>query len=353
MKNIYLILLCVCLFWACQKEEDSQIINNSDALNRDSPLTSNLKRLTQNPTTFDNFIDGSSKIRLELPAQMTINNDVIFSLNTTSDYSTLIEILEDTPNQDNINLNFPVNMSTIDYSMVTISSNTELDQLLQSVSASSEVNCISLEFPVDIQFFDASNSFVDSQTITNDAQFFNFLVEVDNYNLFYDLQFPVTVSVDAGPNQQFQTIVNSNSELNAIYNELPESCFDPLLYDNQPSDNNPTSLEELVQFITDGNFEISELIDEGEVDNTYEGLLFNFESEDDFDGNILVDGDVVGTWTAYLDDSVIVFEMDFDDSFYGELDEDWDVLNIDDTSLELQDESSDGDTSTLVFSKVD
>lgn len=353
MKNIYQILLCVSLFWACQTEEDTQVINNSDALNRDSPLTSNLKRVTQNPTTFDDFIDGSSKIRLELPAQITINNDINFSLNTANDYSTLIETLEETPNQDSIDFIFPITVSTIDYAVETMSSNAELDQLLQSITSSTEVNCIDLEYPVNLQFFDASNSFVDSQTINNDAQFFNFLVEVGQNNLFYELQFPVIVSVDAGPNEQFQTTVNSNSELNAIYNDLPESCFDPLLYDNDPSDNNPTSLEELVEFITNGNFEVSELIDEGEVDNTYDGLVFNFESEEDFDGNILVDAAVVGTWSAYLDDDVMVFEMDFEDSFYGELDEDWDVLNFDDTTLELQDESSDGDTSTLVFSLVD
>jgi|GEM_PF-1213831 len=352
MKNIYLILLCVCLFWACQTEEDTQIINNANALNRDSPLTSNLERVTQNPTTFDDFIDGSSKIHLELPALISINNDINFSLNTANDYSTLIETLEETPNQDSIDFIFPITVSTIDYAVETVSSNTELDQLLQSVTSSTEVNCIDLEYPLNIQFLDASNSFVDSQTINNDAQFFNFLVEVESNNLFFELQFPVTVSVDAGANQQFQTTVNSNSELNAIYSDLPESCFDPLLYDNEPSDSNPTSLEELVQFITNGNFEVSELIDEGEVDNTYEGLVFSFEPDDDFDGDILVEGDVVGTWSAYLDDDVIVFEMDFENSFYGELDEDWNVVSYDETNLNLVDISSDGDSSTLVFTKL-
>jgi len=342
----------VCLFWACQTEEDTQIINNANALNRDSPLTSNLKRVTQNPTTFDDFIDGSSKIHLELPALISINNDINFSLNTANDYSTLIETLEETPNQDSIDFIFPITVSTIDYAVETVSSNTELDQLLQSVTSSTEVNCIDLEYPLNIQFFDASNSFVDSQTINNDAQFFNFLVEVESNNLFFELQFPVTVSVDAGANQQFQTTVNSNSELNAIYSDLPESCFDPLLYDNEPSDSNPTSLEELVQFITNGNFEVSELIDEGEVDNTYEGLVFSFEPDDDFDGDILVEGDVVGTWSAYLDDDVIVFEMDFENSFYGELDEDWNVVSYDETNLNLVDISSDGDSSTLVFTKL-
>jgi len=81
-------------------------------------------------------------------------------------------------------------------------------------------------------------------------------------------------------------------------------------------------------------------------------LVFSFEPDDDFDGDILVEGDVVGTWSAYLDDDVIVFEMDFENSFYGELDEDWNVVSYDETNLNLVDISSDGDSSTLVFTKL-
>jgi len=352
MKNIYFILLCSILFLACQVEEDTQVINNANSLNSSSVLTQNLKRLTQNPTAFDDFIDGSSKIRVEFPAQITINNDINFNLNSEDDYADLIDILENTLFQDVINLNYPVTVSTIDYSVETLNNIDELNQLLQSTSESSEVNCLDLDYPISIRFFDNSNSFIDTQTVSNEAQLLNFLVEVGNNNLFYELEFPIGVNVDTGSGQQFQTVVNSNDELSSVYTQLPNNCFDPLLYENTPSDTNPTDLETFVEFITDAQFEVSELIDEGEPEDDYDGLIFSFTAEGASDGNIEVDQQIVGDWSAFLDDGVIVFELDFDDSFYGELDEDWDVVSFDDNEIQLIDVSSDGDTSTLVFSVV-
>lgn len=352
MKKIYLIILCLSMFLACQVEEDLEIINNSTALNGDSQLTDNLRRLTQNPTAFDNFIDGSSKIRVEFPAQLTINNEINFSLNSTEDYSSLIEILENTPARDMIALNFPFNVSTIDYRVETLNSSEELDQLLETAQESSEVNCVELSYPIDVQFFNASSTFVDTRIFVNEPQFFNFLDEVKSNNLFYQLDYPVGIFVDAGPDQQFETFVNSNDELTSIYQDLFESCFEPLLYNNNPSNNNPTNLEQFVQFITNGTFIISELIDEGEQDNTYNNLQFNFSLVGNFEGAIIVDQGTIGDWSAYIDDGVIIFDLSFEESFYDELEEDWDVLNYDETDLVLQDISSDGDTSSLTFSKV-
>lgn len=344
--------MCIIFFSACQVEENTEIINNDNGLNSNSALTQNLIRLTQNPTAFDDFIDGSSKIRVEFPAQITINSDINFNLNSEEDYADLINILENTIVQDDIVFNYPITVSSIDYSAETLNNASEFGQLLQSLSESSEVNCLDLDYPISIRFFDNSNSFVDTQTIGNAAQLFNFLVEVDNNNLFYELVFPIGVNVDAGSNQQFQATVNSNEELISIYNQLPNSCFEPLLYENTPSDNNPTDLEMFIEFITDGQFEVSELIDEGEPEDDYDGLVFSFMAEGESNGNIEVDQENVGEWSIFLDDGVIVFELDFDDPFYDELDEDWDVVNFDENEIELIDVNSDGDTSTLVLSKL-
>jgi hypothetical protein len=352
MRNIYLLLMCLIFFLACQVEEDTQVINNDNGLNSGSVLTQNLLRLTQNPTAFDDFIDGSSKIRVEFPAQISINNNVDFSLNSEEDYTELINILENTTIQDDIVFIYPITVSSIDYSVETLNNASELNQLLQSLSESSEVNCLEIDYPLGIRFFDSSNAFVDSQTINNEAQFFNFLIEIDSNNLFYELEFPVNVNVDTGSGQQFQASVNSNEELISIYNQLPNSCFEPLLYDNTPSNNNPNNLEAFVEFITNGQFEISEFIDEGEIEDDYDDLIFSFTAESGFNGNIEVGQQIVGDWSAFLDDGVIVFELDFDDSFYEELEEDWDVVNFGENEIQLIDISSDGDTSTLVFSLV-
>ncbi len=348
MKKIYFILLCFGLCLACQVEEDNQIINNPDSLNADSPLTGLLKRTTQNPTALDNFIDGSSKIKVEFPANLIINEEVNFSLTSFEDYFSLIQVLENTPIKDTIAFSYPITVSGIDYSETILNSDNDLAEVLAESQESSEVNCIDLSFPVFIRFFDATNSFLDTQVFSNEAQFFNFLNAESNEDLFYDIQFPINATL----NNEFETSINSIEDLNTIFQELDNSCFEPLLYENVASGTNPTDLEMFTMFISDGTFQVSELIDEGEQIADYDDLFFNFSLGDAFNGNIIVQQEIVGDWNAFLDDGVIVFELNFDDSFYGELDDDWDVVNYNETSLNLIDISSDGESSSLVFSKI-
>jgi hypothetical protein len=348
MKKLYLTIFCIGLFWSCQVEEDTQVINSSNGLDAESALTGLLKRSTQNPTTLDNFIDGSSKIKVEFPANLIINNDVNFSLESSEDYFSLIQILESTPAKDTIAFNYPVTVSKIDYTEVTVNSDAELEEVLSDTDESSEINCLDLNYPLGVRFFDASNSFIDTQAISSEAQFFNFLNMVNRNSLFYELEFPVILTLD----NEFETIVNSNAVLTSLFEELAESCFDPLLYDNTGSDTNPTDLEMFVMFISDGNFVVNEFIDEGEVIDQYANSNFNFSIGEGFEGSIFDNQEFVGDWSASFDDGVIVFELNFNTSFYGELDEDWDVVSYDETNLNLIDISSDGDSSSLVLSKM-
>jgi hypothetical protein len=195
------------------------------------------------------------------------------------------------------------------------------------------------------------DSSIGNVTIFNKAQFFNFLADLETNAQFYEIDYPVSAFTETADGI-FETIISSNEEFDAVFSQLAQNCFEPLLYDNAPSGTNPTNLEGFVEFVTSNFFIVSELIDEGEPDNTFVDLVFNFTQGDEFNGNIEVNQDIIGDWTAFLDDGVIVFDLSFDDSFYNELDEDWDVVSFNETDLQLIDVSSDGDTSTLILSVV-
>jgi hypothetical protein len=351
MKKLYLIILCFSLVCACQLEEDTIIIDQNVQLEASSPLTSSIKRATQDSTAFDNFIDGTSKIRVNFPFQVTVNQNTTLTLDNEVRYSNLIQVLEATPQQDNIQLNFPVNVSTIDYRNQTLDSAEELALFLENIPESSEVNCVELVFPIDLRFFNPLDSSIGNVTIFNRAQFFNFLSDLDNNTQFYEIDYPVSALTET-TDGTFEISINSNEDFNAVFSQLEQNCFDPLLYDNSPSGTNPTNLEAFVEFITNNFFIISELIDEGEPDDSYADLTFIFIQGDGFSGNIEIEQEIIGEWNAFLDDGVIVFELNFEDSFYGELDDDWDVVSFNASELQLIDVSSDGDTSTLVFSVV-
>ena len=345
MKNLYYLLFCFLILSACQSEEDIEFINNDKGLGANSALTNNLKRLTQNPTAFDNFIDNSSKISVDFPFEVTVNSTTNVNLNADADYQNLIDVLEATEIQDNIELNFPLSVSTVNYNSQTINSEAELTQFLQNLNGTDEVNCVELVFPISINFFDLSNTFIDLQVINNRAQFFNFLEDLNQNGFFYQLDYPIEADVEG--TTQF---INSNAEFNITFNGLLSSCFEPLLYNNIADDDpgdDPLNLNEFISFVTDGNFQVTFLTDDGENNTEFDGIIFNFNP----DNNIIADGDQVGEWTAFIENDTITFELDFDDSDFGELDDDWEVVSFEDTTLILLDESTDGDSTDLIFTR--
>lgn len=342
--KIYFLFLSLLLLISCQSEEDTQIVNDDNGLGASSALTSNLKRLTQNPTAFDNFIDNSSKIKVDFPFSVTVNNNFNIDLESNEDYQNLIGILESTVIQDTIALNFPLSVSTVNYSTQTFSSQPALTEFLQNLPASDEVNCVELSYPISLLFFDSSNTFIDSQTLFNRAQLFNFLNDLNQNGFFYQIDYPLEVVIEGNAE-----IINSNAEFNTAFNSLSSSCFEPLLYENEASETNPINLEDFIGFISDGDFIVTLLSDEdGENNTEFEGIVFNFNSNN----LITVEQETVGEWSAFVEDETIIFDLDFDDSFYGELDDDWQVLSFDEETLTLIDISTDGDSTDLVFSKL-
>jgi len=355
MTKKYFLLLSFILLFACQSEEDTQIINNENGLSGNSALTNNLKRLTQNPTAFDNFIDNSSKIKVDFPFEVTVNSTTNVNLQNTSDYQNLIDVLEATAIEDDIALSFPLTVSTINYTAQTINSEAELTQFLQNLNASDEVNCVELVFPISLQFFDLSNTFIDTQTINNRAQLFNFLEDLSQNGFFYQLDYPVEADVEGAT--QF---INSNAEFNITFNGLSSSCFEPLLFNNiaddDPGGGDPVNLNAFIDFVTEGDFIVSGLTSDGQEIFDFSEYVFRFEENN----NIIADDDdvdqvfdVIGQWTATIEEDVIIFDLDFDDSDFGEMDDDWEVVSFDNgVTLSLIDTSSDGDTDELLLNKL-
>lgn len=353
IKN-YFLFCFLFLLLACQSEEDIQVVNSDNGSSNNSALTSNLKRLTQNPTAFDNFIDNSSKIRVEFPFEVNVNSTTNVNLQNTADYQNLIDVLEATPIEDEVVLSFPVTVSTINYNSQTLNSEDELTQFLQNQNSSDEVNCVELVFPLSLQFFDLSNTFIDTQIINNRAQLFNFLNDLNQNNFFYQIDYPIEADV-----QGTAQFINSNAEFNITFNGLLSSCFEPLLFNNvsddDPGDNDP-NLNTFISFVTDGDFVVSFLSDEdGESNIEFSEYIFRFNTDNTItveDGTAQV-FDEIGEWTAFIEENQIIFDLDFDDSDFGELDDDWEVVSFDDgVTLSLIDTSSDGDIDELVLNKL-
>lgn len=340
MKQILLILILIC--WSCQTEESRLILDNSQAISTENVLFNRLFRSVQNNLVFDDFIDQNSATQIELPYQVEVNNQT-FNLSSTDDYQTLIDFLESSPEDDNINLQFPVEVSLIDYTQFSLNSTEELNNLASTEIQSSEINCVEIYYPIQLNITDLENSSIRTESITSDKDFINQLVSINLNHQFFSIEYPILIEID---DQELE--INSNSQLSNTYFDLDNTCYNPNLYEFQSGNFE----DDLIAFITSGSFEISLLEEDGEPDE-YPDYEYVFNA----DGSITVIGfpdTEMATWEVTTSNNQLLLDLEFDNSEFNELDEVWDVINFSNAvGIELQEiDDSDGEETILIFSKL-
>lgn len=330
---------------SCQTEEFFEQMDETSSLTSLSELTGLISRLNQNPTAFDDFIDNSNSLSLEFPNEITINSNNAFTLNEFDDYQAVINELISLPNDYSVDITFPVQASLPNYELLNIENEISFITLLNTLEGSTEINCLEYNFPIQLNVFDSNTSFINEKSIQNEAQFFNFLDNLQPTDDFYEIAYPIEIRVDT----TVQIIV-SNLELEIAIRNLAENCFNPSLFINSS-----TQLQQFIAFITSGEFKVTSFIDE-EQDETddYDDFVFTFNTNN----TILVINTIsrnsfTGEWTAEIDENELIFELDFEnDELWKEFNEDWVVDRFSTTkTIELSDEDTD-ELSFLIFEKL-
>lgn len=347
MKHFYF-LAFITLLWGCQSEEFFEQFDEATSLSSESELSNFISRLTQNPTAFDDFIDESSSLSLEFPFEVSINSNTTFLIDEFSDYQILIDELSSLDDGYSLSISYPVDISLPNYETITIQNQQELEAIDASVPGSSEINCLNYNFPLEVNVFDRENSFTARRSLLNEAQFYNFLDNLEDNGGFYEIIYPINISIEG----EAQT-VSSNLELSAAIQSLDESCFNPDLFFISTS-----RLEQFIAFITDGEFRISTYVDEedGDESEAFEDFRFSFNSDQSISIENIESGETfIAEWQAEIDDGELVFELDFDDNEdLEELAEDWIVTAFaNPNTIDLLDIDDDTDEeSILIFEKL-
>ncbi|MFO7744209.1 MAG: hypothetical protein R6V36_02365 [Psychroflexus sp.] len=347
MKHFYLIVL-IFLFASCQDEELFEQVENSTTLSSQSELSKLIARLTQNPTAFDDFIDNSNSLSLEFPFEVTVNSETTFSLTQFSDYQPLIDELSSQTEDYTITINYPVDVSLPNYELVPIQNQAEFDAVNASVEGSSEINCLEYNYPLNVNIFDADNAVTIRKTVGNRAQLFNLIQNLRQNNSFYQIVYPINISV----NGNIQSI-SSNLDLNSAIENLPTECFNPTLLNN----NNFSRLQQFITFITSGQFIIINFVDDGNNETLiYEDYRFTFDTNNTILAENIINGNTfTGVWFAEIDEDEFIFDIDFQESdILDELDEDWLIEAFaNPNKIELLDKDDDtGEESLLIFEKI-
>ena len=348
MKYLYLVGF-IFLLVGCQDEEFFEEIDENTSLSSQSELSKLISRLSQNPTAFDDFIDNSHSLRLEFPFDVTIDSETTINLTEFSDYQLLInELSSDDDDEYMLEINFPVEVSLPNYEILGLQNQSEFEALKANVEGSSEINCLEFEFPLEVRIFDNENSFVINRTLQNKAQLFNLIENLKQTNGYFEMVYPITISV----NDQAKSL-SSNIDLNTAIENLEPSCFDTSAFSD-----NSLRLRDFIDFITSKQFIISNYVDDEDGNETeaFKDFRFTFNEDDSISVENLITGESFsGEWEAEIDDNELIFDINFDNNdTLEELNEDWTVegfANPNKIILLDQDEDSEGE-SVLIFDKI-
>ena len=338
MKNLLFVVITLLslTFFSCQKEESNTEENLTESLTKVSPLTSLLSRVSQNPTFFDNCIDGTSLYSVKLPVAIVVNNHHI-TIATKTDFSLIPPILsESTHDDDKINFVFPITVIYRNFQQVVVSNNAQLEVIKAGFVEDHEyheIECIDFNYPIAFKLYNSNTQIARSKIVQNDSQLFNFLDGIQNSDIV-SIVYPLTMTKNNGQSLTLKT----NSELNTALENAINDCN--------------TSNLELSTVVVSGTWHVSYFLDNSE-DKTYEFTGYNFTFSQN--GTLLVvknNTSTNGNWSSYIDNGNNILNLNFTESTFDELENDWIVLEFNATNIRLKQSDIGGsDTHYLYFTK--
>ena len=329
-----LFFLSLSLF-SCQKEEKEYIdVPNDETITATSPLTGLLLRLSQNPGTYDDIIDGNGCASVVLPVTVIANGQQV-TINSPEDISIIEEIFNLFPNDtDILEIMFPITLELFDYTQVVVNTQGELDALAATCGTNDvEIGCLNFVYPISFFTYNADQQQTGTVTVNSDLELFSFLQSLEP-NDFISLDFPISVILADGSTME----VNNNQQLQTLIADCVAN-----------TNNDPIDVSQFEEDLTTGPWYVEYFFDDYDETDNYAGYEFTFA----LDGTAqTIKGSSVttGTWALVSD-----FKFDLYFGTYpplDKLDEDWEILEANSDIIKLKHISgSDGSTDYLTFGR--
>ncbi|MGB6268722.1 MAG: hypothetical protein WBF67_06875 [Olleya sp.] len=293
------ILFAFVLLNSCRTEE-MEIINppEEDTLAANSTVANLMQRTASNDGSNDNIIDNANCFNIQLPVTVFVNGLEII-VDSESDFDTIEAIFDELDDDDdNISIQFPITIILADFTEVVINNSSEFDDFSDDCNGENEddddIECIDFQYPITASIFNSNNELIDTITINNDNQLYNFIDDIDEDDII-NIQFPITVILSDGTT----LVINNLSELENTINNFEDDCDEDDDYDYNDDDCNNCTDSQLTNILTDcSNWMVDKLErNDTDLEDSYVGYLFSFAS----DGTITATSgsdNFPGTWSA-------------------------------------------------------
>lgn len=233
MKKAYNIILAIAmtsfLMISCQNDSDG----GSQKLDKNSPLTQMLLRVTHNSTAASGKTenDDAPCFTVNLPVSLLVDGQIV-TVATMAEYGTVLNALhhcgdsdDDDDNDDDDNENhqasfvFPITITFADGTTQVIATESEMNTAVHSCSDDiDDIECLDIHYPVTIAFTDVNNV---STTIilNNDDETYTFLATLGASETLV-INYPLSVTDATGAN----VVIHNNDELLAAIQSADDDC---------------------------------------------------------------------------------------------------------------------------------
>lgn len=330
MKNNYLLLtyLLALVLFSCQDETESIKLDSTNSLSKTSPLSSLIKRVSQNETAIDDVLDNTNCFSIKLPVEVTVNTQEVH-VYTEANFTNVQYIKDQSGTDDDIvHFDFPITLVYPDFHEVVVSSQNQYDAILTqcgSGSSFNEIPCIDFNFPISINIYNYNNQVASSVSIQNDRQLYNFLDDLMEGEVV-GIVFPVVLTKSNGNT----VTVNSNTQLEAQIDDVINDC----------SVSTPTPLV-LSDILTSGSWYVSYCFDDHDITSYYTGYNFTFYANGTSTA-IKMSSVINGDWDIHNEMGYQRLDLQFDGSTLDEMHDNWKVVEFTATSIRLKELSGGG-----------
>ncbi|WP_411893845.1 hypothetical protein [Winogradskyella sp. A2] len=300
LKPILLIVLSVLLTTtSCRTEDDLSIDPPvEEAIVANSTVANLMSNVAINDGSNDNIIDSANCLSIQLPVTVIVNN-IEITINDDDGYEDIEDIIDLFDDDiDSIEIVYPVTVILTDYTAVVVNSDSELMTLASNCPGENEddddIECIDFQYPINASIFNENNDIIDTVTISNDNDMYEFIDDLDEYAAV-TISFPITVIFSDGST----LTINSIQELENAIEIADDSCDEDDDYDYDDDDCNNCTTNDLDSiFAQCSEWTVDKLErNDNDLEDNYVGYVFEFNS----DGSILVTQNTNtfnGTWSA-------------------------------------------------------
>ena len=187
LKPIVLIVLSVLLTTtSCRTEDDLSIDPPvEEAIVANSPVANLMSNVAINDGSNDNIIDSANCLSIQLPVTVIVNS-IEITINDDDGYEDIEDIIDLFDDDiDSIDIVYPVTVILTAYSTVVVNSDSELMTLASSCPGENEddddIECIDFQYPINASIFNDNNDIIDTVTISNDNDMYEFIEDLDEY----------------------------------------------------------------------------------------------------------------------------------------------------------------------------